>query len=123
MTDKHEMDALLDDLFAEAKGDPDAAVSDAFMARMVDEALRHQPQAASLSSTTPDRGFWASLFDTIGGWQGTGGLMAATMASVFIGFSGAEALTIEGLQTVLGVDTEYYMTDLTGGFDLTEQSE
>jgi hypothetical protein len=63
------------------------------------------------------------LFDTIGGWQGTGGLMAATMASVFIGFSGADALTLDGLQTVLTGDTESYISDFSGGFSLSTEAE
>ncbi|WP_370231323.1 hypothetical protein [Cognatishimia sp.] len=123
MTEKNEMDALLDDLFAEAKEAPEAQVSDDFMARMLAEAEAHQPKPADLAAAPPARGFWASLFDTLGGWQGTGGLVAATMASVFIGFSGAEALTLDGLQSVITGDTESYLSDFSGGFSLSTEAE
>jgi hypothetical protein len=123
MTEKNEMDALLNELFAEAKEAPEAQVSDDFMARMLAEAEAHQPAPVEIAVATGQRGFWASLFDTIGGWQGTGGLMAATMASVFIGFSGADALTLDGLQTVLTGDTEGYISDFSGGFSLSTEAE
>lgn len=123
MTEKKDMDALLNDMFAEAKDAPEAQVSDDFMARMLAEAEAHQPKPADLVAPLPSRGFIGSLFDMLGGWQGTGGLVAATMASVFIGFSGAEALTIEGLQTVITGDADYYISDFSGGFDLTTEGD
>lgn len=123
MTEKNDMDALLDDLFSEAKSAPEAQVSDDFMARMLAEAEAHQPKPAELAAPQPQRGFWASLFETLGGWQGTGGLVAATMASVFIGFSGAEAFTLDGLQSVITGDTESYLSDFSGGFSLSTEAE
>ena len=123
MTDKTDMDALLNELFTEAKSSPEAEVSEDFMARVLANAEALQPAAPGLVPAAPTRGFWGSLFDTLGGWQGTGGLAAATMASVFIGFSGAEALTIDGLATVLGTDTEYYISDFSGGFDFSTGAE
>ena len=123
MTEKNDMDALLNDLFAEAKDAPEAQVSDDFMARMLAEAEAHQPQPAAMAAPVAERGFLATLFETLGGWQGTGGLIAATMASVFIGFSGAEALTLDGLQTVITGDTESYISDLSGGFTFSTEAE
>lgn len=122
MTEKNDMDALLNDLFTEAKSAPDAQVSDDFMARILADAEALQPKPPEVA-TAAQRGFWASLFDTLGGWQGTGGLVAATMASVFVGFSGAEALTVEGLQSVLSGDAESYVSDFSGGFTFTTEAE
>ena len=84
MTEKNDMDALLNDLFAEAKDAPEAQVSDDVMARMLAEAEAHQPQPAAMAAPVAERGFLASLFETLGGWQGTGGLIAATMVRVSV---------------------------------------
>ncbi len=118
MTDKH-MDDLLNDLFAEAKTDQSATPSDDFMARMLAQAEAHQPEPAPLAApVAPEksRGFLAGLFDMVGGWQGASGLAAATVASVVIGFNGADALTIDGLQTIIAGDADYYLSDLSGDF-------
>lgn len=117
MTDKKSMDDLLDDMFAEARTDDTAQPSDDFMARMLAEATALQPPAVDLApEPAPRRGLLQLIYDTVGGWQGASGLMAATMASVWIGFSGAETLTVEGLQAVISGDTEYYLSDLGGDF-------
>lgn len=119
MTDKH-MDDLLDDLFAQAKSDQTAQPSADFMTRMLAQAEAHQPAPATLESTAPapekSRGFLAGLFDMLGGWQGASGLAAATVASVLVGFNGADALTIDGLQTIIAGDADYYLSDFSGDF-------
>ncbi len=111
MTDKDKMDGFLEDLFAEAQTDADAQVSDDFMARMLAEAEAYQP-AALEPVATPQRSLSRALFDTLGGWQGASGLVAATMASVWVGFAGAESLSIDGLQAVLSGDFEFYLLDV-----------
>lgn len=110
------MDDLLDNMFAEARTGDAAQPSDDFMARMLAEAEAHQPPAAIIAPEPARRGLWQLIYDTVGGWQGASGLVAATMASVWIGFSGAETLTVEGLQAVISGDTEYYLSDLGGDF-------
>lgn len=122
MTKKSDMDSMLDDLFAEARDDQNAQVSDKFLARILEDAETLQPSPEQVR-TDQKSGFWTSLFETIGGWQGTGGLVAATMASVFIGFSGAEALTIDSLTTVITGDTTSYLADLSGGFEILSEGE
>lgn len=116
MTDKQSMDDLLDNMFAEARTGDAAQPSDDFKARMLAEAEVHQPPAAIIAPEPARRGLWQLIYDTVGGWQGASGLVAATMASVWIGFSGAETLTVEGLQAVISGDTEYYLSDLGGDF-------
>ena len=116
MAEQQNMDNLLDDLFAEAKSDTAMIPSDDFMARVLADAETLQPEVVPIAAPVKPRGLLQSLFDTIGGWQGTGGLVAATMASVWIGFSGAENLTVDGLQAMVSGDTEFYLSDLGGDF-------
>ena len=94
MTDKRIMaemeDAGLDALFAEARRDV-AAPSDALLARILADAAAEMPRAApvtSAPSAAPGGGWFATLLGGIGGWGGIGGLATATLAGVWIGFSG-----------------------------------
>lgn len=116
--DEQNMDDLLGDLFAEAKGQDAGLVSDDFMARVLADAEALQPSAMIAAAPARPRGLLQLVFDTVGGWQGTGGLVAATMASVWIGFSGGDLLTVEGLQTVVSGDTDFYLSDLSGDYGL-----
>lgn len=117
MAGKQNMDDLLDDLFAEARRDQSGAPSDDFMARILADAEAMQPAAPpAVANPVKPRGLLQLIFDTIGGWQGAGGLVAATMASVWIGFSGAENLTVDGLQAIVSGDTDFYLSDLGGDF-------
>lgn len=110
------MNDLLDELFTEAKSDSAATPTEDFMARVLADAENLQPAAMPMVKPAKNRSLLQSLFETIGGWQGTGGLVAATMASVWIGFSGAENLTVDGLQAIVSGDTEFYLSDLGGDF-------
>lgn len=116
MANDPKMDDLLDDLFAEAKDDAAGMLSEDFIARIMADAEALQPEAPGLPEAAKPRGLIQLLFDTLGGWQGTGGLVAATMASVWIGFSGADVLSVEGLQAVVSGDTDFYLSDLGGDF-------
>jgi len=116
--DKQNMDDLLDDLFAEAKEDDQARVTDDFMARVLADAEALQPAPVFAAPAAQRRILLQLIFETIGGWQGTGGLVAATMASVWIGFSGTDLLTVEGLQAVVSGDTDFYLSDLGGDFSI-----
>ncbi len=110
------MDDPFEDLFAEAKAEGDGLVTDDFLARVLAEAEALQPAMPSAAPPLQSRSLMQVIFDTIGGWQGTGGLVAATMASVWIGFSGADVLSLEDLQTFVSGDTEFYLSDLGGDF-------
>lgn len=117
MTDLPKMDTMLDDMFAQAGSDPAAQPSDDFMARMMQQAEDLQPSAPEIPvAIQPRRSFLRSVFETLGGWQGASGLAAATIASVWVGFSGADALTVDGLQSLIDGDTDYYLSDLGGDF-------
>ncbi|MDC0736687.1 hypothetical protein N6L24_00200 [Cognatishimia sp. SS12] len=118
MADKDPMDDMLNNLFEEARGAPDAAPGDDLMARVLADAIALQPVPAVVADR-PRRSLMRAIFDAVGGWQGTSGLVAATMASVWIGFAGTDTLTLEGLQAVVGGDTDYYLSDLGGDFSFT----
>ncbi|GAA6206908.1 hypothetical protein NBRC116601_02010 [Cognatishimia sp. WU-CL00825] len=126
MADKNPMDDMLDGLFAEAKADPRAQVDMGLMTRVLDEADRLQPVAPTPASakplnSAPRRPLAQVLYDILGGWQGTSGLVAATMASVWIGFSGADSLSVESFQAVISGDAEYYLSDLSGEFSFDSE--
>lgn len=73
-----------DVLLAAARSQP-PAVPDALMARVLADADALQP-----SHPVPDRpsgGLWTRISDLFGGWQGLGGLVAATCAGVWIGWN------------------------------------
>ena len=117
MAEKNGKDDFLDDLFAEARNDGAAEVSSDLMMRVLADAEALQPDPEALSvAPAPRRSLIRSFFDALGGWQGTSGLVAATMASVWIGFNGADTLSLDGLQTVISVDADYYLSDLGGDF-------
>lgn len=116
-TDKS--DDFLNDLFQEARQDPATDVSLDFMSRVLADAEAMQPTAPALVKENEGKtGFIGALYKLLGGWQGTSGLVAATMASVWIGFSGGEAFGLDGLQTLISGDTEYYLTGFSGEFSL-----
>lgn len=118
MAKNQDGDDLLGDLFDAAKSDPAAVPDPDFMTRVLSDAEALQPQIAQ--QVLPTRQTWLgnirTLLTTLGGWQGAGGLVAATMASVWIGFSGPEAVTLDGLQSVFSEDTDFYLSDLGSDF-------
>ncbi len=70
---------MLDDLFAEArKIAPEP--SEALVARVIAEAI--PPQTVSAAGR---RGLATRLLEMIGGWPAVGGLVAATLAGLWIG--------------------------------------
>lgn len=113
----------LDLLFAAAAKAP-LLPSGALMARVLSDAVTHQPQAAvSRPAVRPAAvarpGFWTRLAATVGGAGVLAGLGSAAMAGVMIGF--AEPAT---LSMVTGgiYDTTLDAVDLVPSFDpfLTE---
>ncbi len=82
-------DQDLDALFATARAAP-VAPSDALLARIVADA-----DAIAAGRTMPARpalGFWTMLRVAIGGWPALGGMAAATLAGVWIGFAPPSAV-------------------------------
>lgn len=79
----------LDDLFASARAEH-VAVSDALLARIVADADAVVAARAVSARVTPE--FWATLRACVGGWPGLGGMVAATLAGVWIGFAPPDAV-------------------------------
>lgn len=111
--------AAVDALLKTARDAP-ADVSDALMARVLADAEGFRPVMA------PPRqpGIWERLADLVGGWQGMGGLVAATCVGVWIGLSPPDALPDAGAY-LLGYETVELMTstaELTSfGWDVEEE--
>jgi len=89
----------LDALFVEAVNDASTQPSESFMARVVTDALARQsmPKIAQPS-------LWVQITAMVGGWQGMGGLVAATCAGFWIGINPPEGLPTQ-LETFLGSET------------------
>ena len=87
-TEKTE-DALLGQVFAQARAD-EPAVSDALFARILADAEREQRKVAAGVATRP--GLIRAAILALGGWGSIGGLAAATLAGVWIGFGGMTAI-------------------------------
>jgi hypothetical protein len=89
----------LDALFVEAVNDASTQPSESFMARVVTDALARQ----SMPQIVPPS-LWAQITAMVGGWQGMGGLVAATCAGFWIGINPPEGLPTQ-LETFLGSET------------------
>lgn len=117
------MDAL-DALFQEAASAPDAKPDEAFMARVLADAFEQQPMP-TVKVVAPS--LWEHVTSMFGGWQGMGGLVAATCAGFWIGVSPPEGLptqfnTLLNLETsVSQLDSENEYSALIGfGWDVEE---
>ncbi|MEM9126406.1 MAG: hypothetical protein AAGB28_11525 [Pseudomonadota bacterium] len=107
-------DMELDHMFARARQDrPD--VPDDLALRIQTDAERVL-QARMVRQTPVKRALWVRFLDGIGGWQGFGGLVAASAAGVWIGFS-APAFLPDPANLLVSQDTSYLVADL--GFDTT----
>jgi len=107
---------MLDDTFAQMR-DGGVDPSDALMNRIMMDADTVLAQgAAPVGRLRPT---WrAALADLIGGWPSIGGLVAATMAGLWIGVSPPAALT-NFSQGYLGttVQVQLFETDIYAGLD------
>ena len=101
----------LDALFAQAKNDVGAQPSEAFMTRVVTDALAQQPMPQFAPSS-----LWEQITSMVGGWQGMGGLVAATCAGFWIGINPPEGLPSQ-FETFLGNETS--ISALEDGIDDT----
>jgi hypothetical protein len=109
--DMTELDALL----AQAR---DIDTPTPLMGRVLEDALAQQPVPRLRVAPT----IWAQLANVLGGWQGMGGLVAATCAGLWIGISPPQALP-ESIIEILGTTDSYVQQDpsLSGfGWDVEE---
>lgn len=107
-------DMELDHLFAQARRDRPALPDDLAVRIQTDaEAVR---LGRNGSPARPARRLWVRFLSAIGGWQGFGGLVAAGVAGVWIGFS-APAFLPDPATLLVSQDTTYLVADL--GFDTT----
>lgn len=91
----------VDAMLAAARAQP-LAVPDALMARVLADAARLQPKQGAQTRHRP--GIWLRISALFGGWQGIGGLVAATCAGVWIGWNPPAALPDAGA-LILGYDS------------------
>jgi hypothetical protein len=71
--------------------------ADDLRARVIADAVRvarHRGLAAKGAASGRRRGWFAAIWDAVGGWQGGAGLAAATVAGLAIGFGAPGALPL-----------------------------
>ncbi len=106
-------DKELDHLFAEARQDRPVLPDDLAVRILTDAETvrldRLRPQA------TPKSFNWTRVLGAVGGWQGFGGMVAASVTGVWIGFS-APAFLPDPASLLVSQDA-YLVADL--GFDAT----
>lgn len=101
----------LDQLFASARRDRPALPDDLAV------RIQTDAEAVRLGRLRPARQpRWARILSSVGGWQGMGGLVAASAAGIWIGFS-APGFLPDPANLVTAQDTSYLVADL--GFDTT----
>lgn len=110
----------IDALFADAADGHGAEPSPAFMAQVMQDALTHQPVVVPVYFT---KSRWRQVMSALGGWQGMGGLVAATCAGFWIGINPPDTLPVS-MGALLNLEMVYGEADtdaLTGyGWDLEE---
>jgi hypothetical protein len=88
------LDTLLNDA---SKMAPD----EGFMAQMMQEALAHQP-VPSIARVP----WWQQVPAILGGWQGMGGLVAATCVGFWVGINPPDTMPTS-FETLLNMDAVY----------------
>ncbi len=102
-------DTELDRLFAQARQERSQLPDDLAVRMMTDaESVRLGRLAPQ---TEAKRRSWWHLFDNVGGWQGMGGLVAASAAGVWIGFS-APSFLPDPANYLISQETAYLVADL-----------
>lgn len=119
MADK--TDDMLETLFQGAKADSRADPDPDFMARVLEDALALQPALAEIAAPAPRGSLISRLVGALGGWQPAAGMVMATLAGVWIGFSGVTMLP-DGLSGLIAPTSEAYLVDFESdfGFDTGE---
>jgi hypothetical protein len=92
MTDHDRTETEIDAMFASARS-LDPVPGDDLMARILADARRMQPAPQPVVVASRRRSFWQELVAAIGGWPALGGMAAATMAGLWIGFSSPAGLS------------------------------
>ncbi|WP_197919059.1 dihydroorotate dehydrogenase [Thiosulfatihalobacter marinus] len=90
MADMEQTNAMLDELFAEARRNAEAPVSPALLARVLADAEALQPAPRILEAARP-RG-WRRFVTLLGGWPSVAGLATAALVGVWIGVAGSAGL-------------------------------
>ena len=122
MADKRVQDQELDALFAAARDDAAQAPSSDLMARILADAEAMQPKpAASVARPQSRGGVVSGILSAIGGWPSLGGLAAATVAGVWIGFSATPTVLPDGLAGLVGETNSDYLAYLDTSYAYLEE--
>ncbi len=115
-----ERDRDLEDLFAEARQSRPELPQDLAVRIETDAEAMRLGRLSEAPHAHPRRMLdWIS---GIGGWQGLGGLLAASAAGVWIGFS-APSFLPDPADLLVNQETTYLMADLSLGIDYLEDTE
>lgn len=102
-------DRDLDLLFAEARRSSPELPDDLGVRILTDaEAVRLERTRPAVPA---NRGLFRGLYAAVGGWQGLGGLVAASVAGVWVGFS-APSFLPDPARYFVSQDTSYLVADL-----------
>jgi len=119
-----ERDEELGVFFDAAKAAPEP-VSDALMARVLNDALAVQAGAAVDHATATDNaadrgrpGLFAGLLAALGGWPAVAGLATAAVTGIWIGFSPALGVG-DAMTSALGAGetSDAYLVDYATGYE------
>jgi len=113
MADRMKSNDPLDDLFALARRaapEPSAALLARVLADGEAELAARAPAQPQPRGAPPGGiaigALWADLLAVVGGWRAVGGLATATLAGVWIGFSGAAGLSVAATEFLTGSSAE-----------------
>lgn len=110
------VDALLDEAASQMPKVPAH-----LMAAVMHDAARLQPTTAQVA---PPRSLWDSFLDLIGGWPAMGGLAAAGLAGVWIGFAPPATLEAATVQILGAPQTiDLFGRDALSSFDVSEVAQ
>lgn len=105
----------LDQLFAQAR-QARPELPDELVVRILTDAEAERVERTKPAAASPQRSIWPRLLDGIGGWHGMGGLVAASAAGVWIGFSAPDFLP-DPASLIYPQETSFVVADL--GLDTT----
>ncbi len=116
-TNMADQDNELDHLFAQARAARDVLPDDLAV------RIETDAEAIRLARTArPRRQTWRQKISVVGGWQGLGGLVAASAAGVWIGFS-APTFLPDPVDYFISQETTYLMADLNLDENYLEDAE
>ncbi|MCG7519094.1 hypothetical protein [Ruegeria sp. Ofav3-42] len=110
----------LDLLFAQAREKRPELPDDLAVRILTDaETVRLERRKPDETKTNP---LWTRVLAGLGGWQGMGGLVAASMAGVWIGFS-APAFLPDPANYIYAQDVSFVVADLSLDTSFLEDAE